>query len=181
MRRKRDGTPLERELACPGRPPLSHTPGDGHVGTWEAIKVLVQLDAGEETKACRRSGGDALGGSEQGATSVRVELGHERHPDLDPKTSGGAAHRDREWGSPEVLPHWTPSLRLLAPSKSPSPMPGFPLARGSVWAGGRDHTPSRVPQRWGTTSCREAAPLTYDGTLSLSLSLSAVSLPLSPH
>jgi hypothetical protein len=23
----------------------------------------------------------------------------------------------------------------------------------------RDHTPSRVPQRWGTTSCREAAPL----------------------
>jgi hypothetical protein len=62
--------------------------------------------------------------------------------------------------------------------------PGFPLARGSAWAGGRDHTPSRVPpavgyhqlsrgsstyttrpagylQRWGgTTSCREAAPLT---------------------
>jgi hypothetical protein len=35
-------------------------------------------------------------------------------------------------------------------------MPGFLLARGSVWAGGRDHTPSRVPQRWGTTSCREA-------------------------
>jgi hypothetical protein len=30
----------------------------------------------------------------------------------------------------------------------------------SAWAGGRDHTPSRVPQRWGTTSCREAAPLT---------------------
>jgi hypothetical protein len=28
-------------------------------------------------------------------------------------------------------------------------MPGFPLARGSDWAGGRDHTPSRVPQRWG--------------------------------
>jgi hypothetical protein len=25
------------------------------------------------------------------------------------------------------------------------------------------HTPSRVPQRWGTTSCREAAPLTYAG------------------
>jgi hypothetical protein len=24
------------------------------------------------------------------------------------------------------------------------------------------HTPSRVPQRWGTTSCREAAPLTPD-------------------
>jgi hypothetical protein len=40
-------------------------------------------------------------------------------------------------------------------------MPGFPLARGSAWAGGRDHTPSRVPQRWGTTSCREVAPLTY--------------------
>ena len=40
-------------------------------------------------------------------------------------------------------------------------MPGFPLARGSAWAGGRDHTPSRVPQRWGTTSCREAAPLTH--------------------
>jgi hypothetical protein len=39
-------------------------------------------------------------------------------------------------------------------------MPGFPLARGSVWAGGRDHTPSRVPQRWGTTSCRDTAPLT---------------------
>jgi hypothetical protein len=62
-------------------------------------------------------------------------------------------------------------------------MPGFPLARGSAWAGGRDHTPSRVTpavgyhqlsrgsstyttrpagylQRWGTTSCREAAPLT---------------------
>jgi hypothetical protein len=39
-------------------------------------------------------------------------------------------------------------------------MPGFPLARGSAWAGGRVHTPSRVPQRWGTTSCREAAPLT---------------------
>jgi hypothetical protein len=39
-------------------------------------------------------------------------------------------------------------------------MPGFPLARGSAWAGGRDHTPSRVPQRWDTTSCREAAPLT---------------------
>ena len=36
--------------------------------------------------------------------------------------------------------------------------PGFPLARGSAWAGGRDHTPSRVPQRWGATSCREAAP-----------------------
>jgi hypothetical protein len=29
-------------------------------------------------------------------------------------------------------------------------MPGFfPLARGSAWAGGRVHTPSRVPQRWG--------------------------------
>jgi hypothetical protein len=41
-------------------------------------------------------------------------------------------------------------------------MPGSPLARGSAWAGGRDHTPSRVPLRWGTsTSCREAAPLTY--------------------
>jgi hypothetical protein len=26
--------------------------------------------------------------------------------------------------------------------------PASPLARGSVWAGGRDHTPSRVPQRW---------------------------------
>jgi hypothetical protein len=61
-------------------------------------------------------------------------------------------------------------------------MPGFPLARGSDWAGGRDHTqsrvpsggeppaverqlhlhhtPSRIPQPWGTTSCREAAPLT---------------------
>ena len=25
-------------------------------------------------------------------------------------------------------------------------MPGFPLARGSVWAGGRDHAPSQVPQ-----------------------------------
>jgi hypothetical protein len=24
-----------------------------------------------------------------------------------------------------------------------------PLARGSAWAGGRDHTPSRVPRRWG--------------------------------
>jgi hypothetical protein len=35
-------------------------------------------------------------------------------------------------------------------------MPGFPLVLGSDWAGGRDHTPSRVPQRWGTTSCREA-------------------------
>jgi hypothetical protein len=51
------------------------------------------------------------------------------------------------------------------------------LPRGPVWAGGRDHTPSRVPpaverqlhlhhshsrvpQRRGTTSCREAAPLT---------------------
>jgi hypothetical protein len=33
-------------------------------------------------------------------------------------------------------------------------------ARGSAWAGGRHHTPSRVPQRWDTTSCREAAPLT---------------------
>jgi hypothetical protein len=40
-------------------------------------------------------------------------------------------------------------------------MPGFQLARGSVWAGGRDHAPSQVPQRWGTTSCRETAPLTY--------------------
>jgi hypothetical protein len=40
-------------------------------------------------------------------------------------------------------------------------MPGSPLVRGSAWAGGRDHTPSRVPQRWGTTSCREAAPLPY--------------------
>jgi hypothetical protein len=40
-------------------------------------------------------------------------------------------------------------------------MPGFPLARGSAWAGGRDHTPSRVPQRWVATSCRETAPLTY--------------------
>jgi hypothetical protein len=39
-------------------------------------------------------------------------------------------------------------------------MPGSPLARGSTWAGGRDHTPSRVPQQWGTTSCREVAPLT---------------------
>jgi hypothetical protein len=39
-------------------------------------------------------------------------------------------------------------------------LPGFPLARGSAWAGGRDHTPSRVPQRWDTTSCRETAPLT---------------------
>jgi hypothetical protein len=39
-------------------------------------------------------------------------------------------------------------------------MPGFLLARGSAWAGGRDHMPSRVPQRWGTSSCREAAPLT---------------------
>jgi hypothetical protein len=39
--------------------------------------------------------------------------------------------------------------------------PGVPLARGSAWAGGRDHTPSRVPQRWGTTSCRNAAPLTH--------------------
>jgi hypothetical protein len=59
--------------------------------------------------------------------------------------------------------------------------PGSPLAKGSVWAGGPTrpagypsggvppaverqlhlhHTPSRVPQRWGTTSCREAAPLT---------------------
>jgi hypothetical protein len=27
-------------------------------------------------------------------------------------------------------------------------MPGFPLARGSAWAGERDHTPSRVLQRW---------------------------------
>jgi hypothetical protein len=35
--------------------------------------------------------------------------------------------------------------------------PGFPL-----WTGGRasGYTPSRVPPRWGTTSCREAAPLT---------------------
>jgi hypothetical protein len=39
-------------------------------------------------------------------------------------------------------------------------MPGFPLARGSAWAGGRDHTLNRVSPRWGTTSCREAAPLT---------------------
>ena len=39
--------------------------------------------------------------------------------------------------------------------------PASPIARGSAWAGGRDHTPSRVPQRWGTTSCRETAPLTY--------------------
>jgi hypothetical protein len=31
---------------------------------------------------------------------------------------------------------------------------------GSAWAGGRVRTPSRVPQQWGTTSCREAAPLT---------------------
>jgi hypothetical protein len=45
-------------------------------------------------------------------------------------------------------------------------MPGFPLARGSAWAGGRDHTPSRVPQRRGTTSCRETAPLTYPLSLS---------------
>jgi hypothetical protein len=30
---------------------------------------------------------------------------------------------------------------------------------------GREHTPSRVPQRWGTTSCREAAPLTYSLSL----------------
>jgi hypothetical protein len=36
-----------------------------------------------------------------------------------------------------------------------------PSRGGSAWAGGRDHTPSRVTQRWGTTSCREAAPLTF--------------------
>jgi hypothetical protein len=38
--------------------------------------------------------------------------------------------------------------------------PASPSRGGSVWASGRKHTPSRVPQRWGTTSCREAAPLT---------------------
>jgi hypothetical protein len=27
------------------------------------------------------------------------------------------------------------------------------------WADGREDTPSRVPQRWGTASYREAAPL----------------------
>jgi hypothetical protein len=70
-----------------------------------------------------------------------------------------------------------------APREGCVPMPGFPLARGSAWAGGRDHTPSRVPQRWGfhqlsrrsstyttrpagypsgggATSCRDTAPLT---------------------
>jgi hypothetical protein len=36
----------------------------------------------------------------------------------------------------------------------------LPPREGYAWAGGRDHTPSRVPQQWGTTSCREAAPLT---------------------
>jgi hypothetical protein len=42
-------------------------------------------------------------------------------------------------------------------------MPGFPLARGSVWAGGRASGLNAQPgtQRWGTTSCRETAPLTY--------------------
>jgi hypothetical protein len=35
-----------------------------------------------------------------------------------------------------------------------------PSRGGSAWTGGRDHTPSRVPPRWGTSSCREAAPLT---------------------
>ena len=42
-------------------------------------------------------------------------------------------------------------------------MPGFPLARGSVWAGGcaSGYTPSQVPPRGGATSCRETAPLTY--------------------
>jgi hypothetical protein len=40
-------------------------------------------------------------------------------------------------------------------------MTGFPLVRGFAWAGGRVHTPSRVPQQWGATSCLEAAPLTY--------------------
>jgi hypothetical protein len=45
-----------------------------------------------------------------------------------------------------------------------------PLARGSAWAGGRDHTPSREPERWSTTSCREAAPHTphaQPGTLAV--------------
>ena len=54
--------------------------------------------------------------------------------------------------------HYVPSPQRLP--LTIACMPGFPLARGSVWAGGRDHTPSRVPQRWGTPSCREAAPLT---------------------
>jgi hypothetical protein len=45
-------------------------------------------------------------------------------------------------------------------------MPGFPLARGSVWAGGcaSGYTPSQVPPRGGATSCRETAPLTYYAT-----------------
>jgi hypothetical protein len=60
----------------------------------------------------------------------------------------------------------TPARLGCAPRDSgvnaTSKVPGFPLARGSAWAGGRDHTPSRVPpQRWGTTSCREAAPLPH--------------------
>jgi hypothetical protein len=61
-------------------------------------------------------------------------------------------------------PWWAPKDS----SGNAAPMPGLSLARGSAWAGGRDHTPSQVPQRWGTTSsqrwgttsCREAAPLT---------------------
>jgi hypothetical protein len=61
-------------------------------------------------------------------------------------------------------------------------MPGFPLARGSAWAGGRDHTPSRVPQRWGTTSCREVHLLTYAATRRTTARLaSTVATLRNPH
>jgi hypothetical protein len=110
------------------------------------------------SSSSRRSEG-SVNSSPHTAGSLLDTNGHCRKPAKDP------AGRARAHIAGEVGALFVSAVRNGHSSGNAASMPGFPLARGSVWAGGRasGYTPSQVPPRGGATSCRETPPLTYSG------------------
>ena len=148
------------------------------------LSLSLSLSLGEPPLSLPRAGGAA--GVACGAGAVQPRGGaqlvwrHAAVPPGDPPAPHGGTAWSRAAAVQCSLPHAAvPAVRAALqplgrractrPARAlpstllskPTVLGSFPLARGSAWAGGRDHTPSRVPHRWSTTSCREAAPFTY--------------------
>jgi hypothetical protein len=123
----------------------------------------MALERGAPPKLPRRTCSPRYGLQYWGGRSAGVAKRPRERSPLQPDSQ--LFHRCMRGPQPNRFAH-TSSTSWAPPS-----MPGFRLARGSAWAGGRDHTLSRAPQRWGTPGCREAAPLAYGTSRAPHLSL----------
>jgi hypothetical protein len=154
---------------------LPHTgpPADGRVAT-----ALVDADCGHAgllTHAALQSAARALPAA--GAAGCRAD--QPRHT-AGPSPPPSASTKSGVYGTPRVPSAGVCSSAHLCPHPSPATHPCASYVRitaerrrtacghthlyaGGVWAGGRFHTPSRVPHPWGGASCpallQAAAPL----------------------